>query len=378
MQHTCFVVSAMFGLLLIASKFHQGETGKRYESSRWLLATAMAILCVHFFLQMHFSLRASNDDIGTVVNIIFYIPAEFLISFSVVMIESNRQRCNKYAIIGLSFCALITIVFFVGWFRAASLDMELEQDILYSLFVLSQIYFVISPSRELWRNHKRVVDETGGDIQSYSNFSWATYLMMAAASLTLIFAIVYRPMLYIVAPFLFFTVFFYIISFVSLGYNITLVKDVLATDSLYEAYVVNGSVDADDVTGNDAENENVVRHILTAEQLETISTALKTWHASGGFRDSTVNMAKLSRLLGLTRVELSCFFEQHLNSTFRVWLSDIRFSEAKRLLLEHPEFGNDTISAECGFSSRSQLYKIFSVNTGLTPSKWKEEQQSAC
>lgn len=56
--------------------------------------------------------------------------------------------------------------------------------------------------------------------------------------------------------------------------------------------------------------------------------------------------------------------------TFRVWLSNIRFSAAKELLLEHPEYSNDAISAACGFSSRAQLYNIFRNKVGMTPKEY--------
>ena len=43
--------------------------------------------------------------------------------------------------------------------------------------------------------------------------------------------------------------------------------------------------------------------------------------------------------------------------------------------MEHPEYSNETISAECGFSSRSQLYKIFKDNLGMSPGDWKLQEQ---
>ena len=83
---------------------------------------------------------------------------------------------------------------------------------------------------------------------------------------------------------------------------------------------------------------------------------------------------KLSQQTGISRIRLSQYFDQYLNSTFRVWLSGIRFAEAQRLVKAHPEYNNDTISVYCGFSSRSQLYKIFNDNTGMSPREWREMQ----
>ena len=43
------------------------------------------------------------------------------------------------------------------------------------------------------------------------------------------------------------------------------------------------------------------------------------------------------------------------------------------MIAAHPEYSNDTISTSCGFSSRSQLYKIFSDKLGMSPKQWREK-----
>ena len=42
------------------------------------------------------------------------------------------------------------------------------------------------------------------------------------------------------------------------------------------------------------------------------------------------------------------------------------------MIKAHPEYNNDTISSNCGFSSRSQLYRIFSDRLGMSPREWYE------
>lgn len=96
--------------------------------------------------------------------------------------------------------------------------------------------------------------------------------------------------------------------------------------------------------------------------------------ANLGYKDSTVNMLTLSRTLCISKDELSVFFDQYLKTTFRIWLGDIRFNAAKKMMLEFPDYSNDIISAECGFSARTYLYRIFKSKEGCTPTEWREEQ----
>lgn len=111
---------------------------------------------------------------------------------------------------------------------------------------------------------------------------------------------------------------------------------------------------------------------LDSEKIAMIESLLDKWCENGGYRDSTVNMPMLSAKLRIPRSELSFYFENYLKSSFRTWLSDIRFKEAQRTLLEESGYSNDTISTECGFSSHAHLYKIFKAKTGYTPGQWRD------
>lgn len=94
-----------------------------------------------------------------------------------------------------------------------------------------------------------------------------------------------------------------------------------------------------------------------------------------GYKDSTVNMLTLSHQLRIPKYELTQYFDKILQSTFRIWLSEIRFEAAKKMMEASPDFSNDIISAECGFSSRTHLYRIFKQKEDCTPTAWRERQQ---
>lgn len=54
-----------------------------------MLVTAVLLLALHYFLQMRFSIRATTDTGATVVNILFYTPAAFLFSGSVLGLKAT-------------------------------------------------------------------------------------------------------------------------------------------------------------------------------------------------------------------------------------------------------------------------------------------------
>ena len=366
LQYTCLLVFAMLMLQLLVSRLYQNSTTPQYEKSRMLLAATMLILVVHYALQIKFKLRANDDNVGTVFNTLFYPIANYFLACSIIQLQSSRKTTRRYAIVGALACLSIVGVFAIGWYTSGNMALDGMRGIIFAMFALSMVYFMTSPTIILRRTQHRINNDTGGDISTYDRYTKASYLLLSMLSSTLIFAVTWRPALYVVGPLMLFTMFLFVSSFVALGFNMAPVEDVLTEDETYG--------NASDYYNELADDDPTT---MSTGQIERISNILEQWVANGGFRDSSANIGKLSQQTGISRIRLSQYFDQYLNSTFRVWLSGIRFAEAQRLVKAHPEYNNDTISVYCGFSSRSQLYKIFNDNTGMSPREWREMQSKS-
>lgn len=83
-------------------------------------------------------------------------------------------------------------------------------------------------------------------------------------------------------------------------------------------------------------------------------------------------LISLSHAIHVSKDELTIYFDQSLKTTFRIWLSDIRFAAAKKMMIANPDYSNDIISSECGFTSRTHLYRIFKAREACTPTVWRE------
>lgn len=210
------------------------------------------------------------------------------------------------------------------------------------------------------RYHRKIIEEnTTEDLLPFDRYTYTTYGLAGIMVLAMVGAICYRPLLYCVGPLMLFSLISFTISFLGYGYNMIPAEVRLELDTADEPLEVM------------EESEEVG---LGSEKISIIESMLTSWCDKGGYRDSTVNMPMLSVKLGIPRNELSLYFENYLKSSFRIWLSDIRFKEAQRMLLEECRYSNDTISSECGFSSHAHLYKIFKAKTGFTPGKGRYHQ----
>lgn len=367
LQYTCLLVFAMIMLQLIVSRLYLTSTTLQYEKSRLLLIATAIVLITHYALQIKFKLRANDNNVGTVFNMLFYPIASYFLACSIIQIQSSRKTTRRYVIIGLLACLAIVGVFGTGWIVTGSMALGYFRHIMFGIFAISMIYFIVLPTIILRRTTHRINDETGGDISPYDRYVSSSYRMLCMLALSMIFAITWRPALFVVGPLILLVIFLFVSSFVALGFNIASVKDVLDED------------DANN-TATDNISQNIINDdptTVSAQQAEQISEILAQWVADGGFRDTSANISKLAQQTRISRIRLSQYFDQQLGSTFRVWLSGIRFAEAQRLIQVHPEYNNDTISVYCGFSSRSQLYKIFNDNTGMSPREWREMQSKS-
>lgn len=357
-QFACCIIVSMLGLVLVLSRFQIRWTNRRYEVSRWLLAFSMFVLAWHYVLQMVCGFRAKGDEIGAVVNVLFYSPVSFFISYATYNLICYRGGRKKFALLGCVSYALILICFFFGYNDTPrGMHMGEWLYVMLALFAVTIMYSTYTTVIEM-RYHRKIIEEnTTEDLLPFDRYTYTTYGLAGIMVLAMVGAICYRPLLYCVGPLMLFSLISFTISFLGYGYNMIPAEVRLELDTADEPLEVM------------EESEEVG---LGSEKISIIESMLTSWCDKGGYRDSTVNMPMLSVKLGIPRNELSLYFENYLKSSFRIWLSDIRFKEAQRMLLEECRYSNDTISSECGFSSHAHLYKIFKAKTGFTPGQWRD------
>lgn len=191
--------------------------------------------------------------------------------------------------------------------------------VMLALFAVTIVYSVYTTVIEI-RYHRKIIEEnTTEDLLPFDRYSYASYGMAGIMVLAMVGAICYHPLLYCVAPVMLFSLISFTISFLGYGYNMIPAEVRLELETADEPLEV---MEVSEDVG------------LTSEKISIIESLLASWCDKGGYRDCTVNMPMLSVKLGIPQNELSLYFENCLKSSFRIWLSDIRFKEAQRMLLE--------------------------------------------
>ena len=357
LQFACFIFMLINAFIVALSHLHVRWENKRYERSRWMIVAALIGLAIQYVLQMTFGFRAMHDNLGAVINILLYTPCFSLISIGIYNIETTRANLRKMILMCSGIYAAIIVVFCVGINLHHSLYIREGLYLMLTLFCVSVFYCIYMIIQEMIRRKNMLETMAATDLLPYVKYSRASVIILWLAVLAMPVAIFSTPLLYIVGPAVLLALLFFNLTFIALG------SSYIPTEELL-----------DKEEENQRSGEKKPLQQLSEERRNFIQNSLDQWCMDLGYKDCNVNMLTLSRTLCISKDELSVFFDQYLKTTFRIWLGDIRFNAAKKMMFEFPDYSNDIISAECGFSARTYLYRIFKSKEGCTPTEWREEQ----
>ena len=375
LQFACFIFMLINAFIVAVSCLHVRWENKRYERSRWMIVVALIGLAIQYVLQMTFGFRAMHDNLGAVINILLYTPCFSLISIGIYNIETTRANLRKMILMCSGIYAAIIVVFCVGISLHHSLYIREGLYLMLTLFCVSVFYCIYMIIQEMIRRKNMLETMAATDLLPYVRYSRASVIILWLAVLAMPVAICSTTLLYIVGPAVLLALLFFNLTFIALGSSYIPTEELLDKEEENYAlkYRYGGAHSAKQYNSADSIES---LQLISDERRDFIQKSLDDWCANLGYKDCNVNMLTLSRTLCISKNELSQFFDQCLHSNFRIWLSEIRFNAAKKMMLEYPDYSNDIISAECGFSCRTHLYRIFKTKEGCSPTEWRDFQST--
>lgn len=358
LQFACFIFMLINAFFVALSHLHVKWENKRYERSRWMIVVALIGLAIQYAVQMLFGFRAADDSLGAIVNILIYTPCFSLISMGIYNIETTSSKLRKMILMCSGIYAAIIVVFCVGISLHHSLYIREGLYLMLTLFCVSVFYCIYMIIQEMIRRKNMLETMAATDLLPYVRYSRASVIILWLAVLAMPVAIFSTTLLYIVGPAELLALLFFNLTFIALGSSYIPTEELLDKEENIQRC-------------GGAKEEKPLQQ-LPEDRRNFIQNSLDQWCMDLGYKDCNVNMLTLSRTLCISKNELSLFFDQCLHSNFRIWLSEIRLNAAKKMMLEYPDYSNDIISAECGFSCRTHLYLIFKTKEDCSPTEWRD------
>lgn len=390
LQFACFLFMLFNAFTLAVTRLQARWLNPRYERARWLIFVGIMGLAAHYLMQMRYGFRAVDDAVGATVNALVYAPCFSLISMGIFHIEATHVRRRRVYVVCTTINLAIFACFFIGCFHYGSMRIGAWLYAMQALFAANVVYCIVVIVREIIKRRRLLETMAGGDIMPYVRYSRASLLILFFPAVVSPFAIISTKLLYFFAPLGLMAFLFFILSFVALGYSYQPKESLLDEEAeekvspaavvaqqektvAQQAVALHGDACHDGAAHDgDKAKEQQTATLLPEDRRKQIQQRLDEWCAALGYRDGAVILLLLSHTIHISKDDLTLFFDQCLNTTFRIWLSDIRFAAAKKMMIENPEYSNDIISSECGFTSRTHLYRIFKAREACTPTVWRE------
>lgn len=324
-----------------------------------MLFTGAVLLVIHYGTQIHFGFRAQGDDVGAVVNILFYTPVAYLMSCSIISIACGSSYMMRYMKIAVISMTVTMCMFIGGLITYNSLHMEHALYCMGGVFFLTMLFFIFSPAKKIREMRRKVENETASDLQNYNLYMHVGTRIILVLSVLIPFVIFSKYFLGVFGPVWLIALFFYVLCFVAMGFNMSFMEIV-----------------EDEASTNDEDNDNDVSVRLDDAIMQEIEQKVKVWLETKAFCNPNLNIKMMSQQIGIDKKIFSQYLHQKDGVTFRIWLSDLRIEQVKKMLLDDEHnYTNEAIAAECGFSSRSWMQQRFKAVTGMTPSEWKEKTE---
>lgn len=390
LQFACFLFMLFNAFTLAVTRLQTRWLNPRYERARWLIFVGIMGLAAHYLMQMRYGFRAVDDAVGATVNVLVYAPCFSLISMGIFHIEATHVRRRRVYVVCAAINLAILACFFIGFLQHGEMRIGAWLYAMLALFAANVVYCIVVIVCEIIKRRRLLETMAGGDIMPYVRYSRASLLILFFPAVVSPFAIISTKLLYFFAPLGLMAFLFFILSFVALGYSYQPKESLLDEEAeekvspvvvvaqqeetvAQQAVALHGDACHDGAAHDgDKAKEQQTATLLPEDRRKQIQQRLDEWCAALGYRDGAVNLLLLSHTIHISKDDLTLFFDQCLNTTFRIWLSDIRFAAAKKMMIENPEYSNDIISSECGFSSRTHLYRIFKAREACTPTVWRE------
>ena len=375
LQFACFLFMFINILILGITRLHMKWMNRRYEVSRWLIIGAMVGLAIQFLMQMLLGFRAQDAAVGAVFNMLAYPPCFSLISIGIYNIEATHANRRKMNIVCASIYAAILAAFCIGYIQSGNFHIGSWIYVMIVLFGINVAYCIYMVMVEIKKRRMMLEMMAGYDILPYVRYARASIFVLFLPAIAMPFAVLSTESLYVIGPLGLLAVFFFTLSFMALGYNYMPTEELLDKEEEENAAMESrGDDSASELQDTElTDKEESLQTMSPERRQEIIRKKLDAWCAAKGYKDTALNMITLSRSLNINRYALSRYLSSCLNTTFRLWLAEVRFEAAKKMMLDNPDFGNDIISAECGFSSRTHLYRMFKEKEGCSPTAWREK-----
>lgn len=365
-QGIAMIVAASLAIVMLLIKVPHTEHASRLTKAKSIVALS------YMFCAFIFGYTLSHQDSGNyemfsaltmLINVAF---ATATLSYSLTNLLYRRYMDSNRLIVSL-FAIFITSIGLIEVFFNGERNLfntALIAGIV--LFVSMCIYYIIIFDK--WYKHSIAMLEKYYDEDEEHKLKWVKFCFILAM-LTEMFVIVY---LIFLRGFMFIYIGFYILFLLYFASNF--ISFIGSHKLLLDAFGhwSTKSVIKSGKTGPSSRSRKRKKEPDQEEAFEKVKTALDAWVARKGYRECDKSRDETAAEIGVSKELLNQYFARKIGKDFRTWRTELRVSDAQKLLLEDRKMSSNIIGELVGFSDRSNFHRQFTRITGCSPKVWRD------
>ncbi len=349
-QITFIVLTDLMTLILAFSLPRHGSVGKTTEYARKLLTIGTALITIHFIIQYtqhKFSLPL--PEIRTAINQLFGIPTSFCFNMSTLYIQRQGNiRKHEWLIIPILYALAVLTILIASTVLYSTTSIHTAIIINAVFYTTSLVFSNILEIKEYFRIRTAIKNQDF-TLESFNKWTQWSLLIIILAGIGMPYMTFNKNLFYrsMYGIFSIAATFFFIFSFIG--------------------YYLNGNSIRIPSTGKKSEKSNDERNHLNEAKTKRIESAIQELIQSKFYLQAGITLKDVADQLGISRNTFNAYLQQTEYKKFNNWLMQLRLEEAKKMLLAHPDWSNETIAHECGFSNRAYFQSQFSEHVGMSP-----------
>lgn len=369
MQFCAAVIMTLLTLTLVLLPKREDVNPVTFRA-RWFMAGGIGILALQFVFQIILGLRRMGVAQAVMLNLFMFVPATWLLNLGVLYLQRKDKLHRREWLAGLLSWIMVTILLFFAQYNDRDpyvfngLEIPIEEIIGSLIYLAMQCHYTYLHFRELRRMHRALSNYYDRDMSTLLN-------TMERAIESLAIVAVFAPqaifnsgwVLGVFGLLSLLGIYYFVISYIVFVYS-------ASANQLSVA-------EQNDESEDEEENIEVKPHAseMSDSDRERIGATVERWIANNGHLRSGITIQNAADEMKIPRYQLTAWLKTTEQELFSPWLTHLRIEEAKRQMIDHPEWSNDVIAEHCGFGSRSYFQTVFHKQTGMTPSAFIESQK---
>lgn len=357
MQISGVLTMLMLSVMLMLCVPHRSIRRNSFARARWLMAVGTGLIAVQFLLQYIFGFRQMGITQAVFCNLLLFTPATLCCSMAILYMQNHGKVALRTWMTVCLLCAISTLLL-IGTMLLDDVPIRQESPLLrmadYTgalIYVVMQSY-IFSLQFKAYKQLELAVDEYF-DRERHDLFGWMGWSMRTMAFLAFFVPLV----IFMEGKTL---VLFSVAYFFSIAYS---------TISLYTYGV------SEDISRVE-EAETSEKITAKNEKYDAaIEKPIEKWIKSDAYREHNLTLSVVARQMKVPRRQLQEWLRQSEYKNLAGLVTPLRIEEAKRILIERPEWSMETIADHCGFSSREYFHRAFRQIVGTTPAKFLQKNE---